>query len=140
MARASLTATVLLVLLTVCVAPVAAQDDRTARRAAAERYIAVADLDSMWNGTIAELAKTLPSEHQRPFVAYMEQMIDTTRMRGMLAQSMIDTFTVTELNALADFYGSPAGKSIMKKFPVYMAAIMPAIQKEILATARGYKL
>ena len=33
--------------------------------------------------------------------------------------------------ALADFYGSKAGKSAMEKFGLYMAEIMPPLQKEL---------
>jgi hypothetical protein len=33
---------------------------------------------------------------------------------------------------LADFYGSPVGKSAMQKFGAYMADVMPAIQAEML--------
>jgi len=34
--------------------------------------------------------------------------------------------------ALADFYGSPVGKSAMQKFGAYMADIMPTIEAEIM--------
>jgi hypothetical protein len=36
---------------------------------------------------------------------------------------------------LADFYGSPVGKSAMKKFGAYMADIMPVVQAEIMKAA-----
>jgi hypothetical protein len=32
---------------------------------------------------------------------------------------------------LADFYGSPVGKSAMQKFGAYMADVVPAIQAEM---------
>jgi hypothetical protein len=48
----------------------------------------------------------------------------------MLA-SMAKHFTVDELNALADFYGSREGRSAMKKFGAYMADIMPVIEQEM---------
>jgi hypothetical protein len=37
-------------------------------------------------------------------------------------------FTAEELQALANFYGSPVGKSAMKKFGQFMADAMPNIQ------------
>jgi hypothetical protein len=37
--------------------------------------------------------------------------------------------------ALADFYGSPVGKSAMQKFGAYMADIMPVVQAEIVKAA-----
>jgi hypothetical protein len=33
---------------------------------------------------------------------------------------------------LADFYGSPVGKSAMQKFGTYMADIMPTMEAEIM--------
>jgi hypothetical protein len=33
---------------------------------------------------------------------------------------------------LADFYGSPVGKSAMQKFGAYMADIMPTMEAEIM--------
>ena len=46
-------------------------------------------------------------------------------------ESMIRTFTADELNALADFYGSKNGSSVMLKFGTYMSEVMPAIQQEV---------
>jgi hypothetical protein len=45
--------------------------------------------------------------------------------------SMVKVFTAEELNALADFFGSPVGKAAMGKFGVYMADVMPVIQQEM---------
>ena len=49
-----------------------------------------------------------------------------------MKKSLIKHFTADELKALADFYGSPVGKSAMKKFGAYMADVMPAIQTEMM--------
>jgi len=48
-----------------------------------------------------------------------------------MKESMVKNFTADELKALADFYGSPVGKSAMKKFGAYMADVMPSIQAEV---------
>jgi hypothetical protein len=52
---------------------------------------------------------------------------------------MVRHFTVRELNALTDFYGSPEGRSAMKKFGAYMADVMPAIQQEMARAIQQYK-
>jgi len=44
---------------------------------------------------------------------------------------MIKNFTADELKALADFYGSPVGKSAMAKFGNYMADVMPGMMAEV---------
>jgi hypothetical protein len=45
---------------------------------------------------------------------------------------MVRIFTTDELKVLADFYGSPGGKSTMQKFGTYMADILPVMQAEII--------
>ena len=44
---------------------------------------------------------------------------------------MAKHFTTEELNALAEFYGSPQGQSIMNKFGAYMADTQIIIIQEI---------
>lgn len=57
--------------------------------------------------------------------------IDINAMTKFMKDAMVKNFTADELKALADFYGSPVGKSAMKKFGVYQADVMPNIQAEI---------
>lgn len=47
-----------------------------------------------------------------------------------MLEGLVKYFTTDELKALADFYGSPVGKSAMQKFPSYMAALMPTLERE----------
>ncbi len=44
---------------------------------------------------------------------------------------MVRTFTARELDALANFYGSPEGQSALAKFGQYMAALMPTMNEEM---------
>ena len=52
-----------------------------------------------------------------------------------MTDAMVKNFTTEELKALADFYGSPVGKSAMQKFGAYMADIMSLVQAEIIKAA-----
>jgi hypothetical protein len=49
-----------------------------------------------------------------------------------MTDAMVKHFTSEELKALADFYGSPVGKSAMQKFGAYMSDLMPTIQAEMM--------
>jgi hypothetical protein len=40
-------------------------------------------------------------------------------------------FTAEEIKAMADYYGSPAGKSAMNKSGAYMTDLRPALQTEL---------
>ena len=54
--------------------------------------------------------------------------MDLDKFTSIIRDSMVKNFTAEELQALANFYGSPVGRSAMKKFGQYMADAMPHIQ------------
>lgn len=74
-----------------------------------------------------------------------EAMVESTaamapEMLDRLAPAMAATFTERELCALADFYGSTEGQTIIAKMPAYSAAssqammdFMPIFQRDMLA-------
>jgi hypothetical protein len=62
----------------------------------------------------------------------MTKELDIVALTKAMTDAMVKHFTTDELKALADFYGSPVGKSAMQKFGAYMAEVMPAIQSEVL--------
>ncbi len=69
-----------------------------------------------------------------PPKALFEDMADkmTIALTKAMTDAMVKHFTTEELKALADFYGSPIGKSAMQKFGAYMADVMPALQAEVM--------
>jgi len=101
------------------------------RLAAAERYLQVASMADMMRDTIAGTAKNLPKEVREPYIALMNKHIHVEILERAALASMAKHFTVDELNALADFYGSKEGRSAMKKFGAYMGDVMPVIQQEM---------
>jgi hypothetical protein len=109
------------------------------RQAAAERYLSVAPMDSMMKETIEKTAENLPVGQREEFVEFMTKYIRINVLERSAISSMVRHFTVQELNALADFYGSPEGRSAMKKFGVYMADVMPVIQQEMARALKQYK-
>lgn len=109
------------------------------RQAAAERYLAVAPMEWMMHDAIEKMADRLPSGQRETFVEIMTQYVRTDVIKRAAASSMVRHFTVRELNALADFYGSPEGRSAMTKFGAYMADVMPVIQQEMARALQQYK-
>jgi hypothetical protein len=116
-----------------------AQDTIATRLTAAERYAAVADLEAMLRGAIPEVAASFPPDQRAAFIAFMTRSVDAARFRTLALNSMVQVFTTDELNALADFYGSPTGRAILKKFPQYMGVVMPLIRTELARAAQGFK-
>ncbi len=121
-----------LLLLLLPVASVCAADSEEDRVAAAKRYLEVAQMSKMVDDTVTELAKAFPAGQRDRFLEFTRDAIRPQVLEQAAMASMVKIFTAQELNALADFYGSPVGKSAMSKFGVYMADLMPVIQQEML--------
>ncbi len=100
------------------------------RLVAAERYLRVANMKDMMRDMIIETAKNLPEKIRGAYIALMNKHIHVEVIERVALASMVKHFTVDELNALADFYGSKEGRSAMKKFGAYMGDVMPVIQQE----------
>ena len=108
-----------------------AADSEADRVAAARRYIEVAQMGKITDDTVTELAKTFPAEQRDQFLEFMRNAVRPEVLEQAAMASMVKVFTAEELNALADFFGSPVGRSAMGKFGIYMADLMPVIQQEM---------
>ncbi|MHC8495190.1 DUF2059 domain-containing protein [Thalassospira sp. SM2505] len=115
-----------------------AQESSQTRLEAAERYAKVFNLPKMMNETVAQIALQVPQNRRDEFIQFMSQALDMEMLENLITTSMVQHFTTNELNALADFYGSPEGISIVEKMPAYMASTMPRIQAEVLKTAEKF--
>jgi hypothetical protein len=79
-----------------------------------------------------KMATNLPADQRQQFKQMMTKDLDIAALSKAMTDAMVKHFTSEELKALADFYGSPVGKSAMQKFGAYMADLMPIIQAEIM--------
>lgn len=117
--------------------PAWASDSEEERVAAARRYLEVAQMSKITDDMVNELAKTLPAEQRDKFLEFMHDAVRPEVLEQAAMTSMVKVFTAQELNALADFFGSPVGRSAMGKFGVYMADVMPVIQQEMFRALRA---
>ena len=124
------TLVLLFALLTISVS--ALEDTKMHREQEAARYLKATPPKEMFEDMAEEMAKTMPPEARADFKAIMLKHLDIEALTQIMKDSMIKNFTADELKSLADFYGSPVGKSAMKKFGTYMADVMPSIQAEVL--------
>jgi hypothetical protein len=109
-----------------------ATDTPETRRKEAERYLQVSPPKAMFEDMADKMAANLPPDQREQFKKVMTTQLDIAALTKAMMDAMVKTFTTDELKALADFYGSPVGKSAMQKFGTYMADIMPALQAEII--------
>ena len=128
---------VVLLVLTACAwSPVfSATDTPETRRREAERYLQVSPPKSLFEDVADKMAATLPADQREQFKKLMTTQVDIAALSKAMTDAMVKNFTTEELKALADFYGSPVGKSAMQKFGAYMADIMPVVQSEIMKAA-----
>ncbi len=98
----------------------------------ADRYMQASPVKEMLDEMAVQMAKNLPADQRQLFKDLMTKHIDVPALEAAIKKAMVKHFSADELKALADFYGSPVGRSAMKKFGAYMADVMPVIQNEVL--------
>jgi len=109
-----------------------ASDTPETRRREAERYLQVSPPKALFEDMADKMAANLPPDQREQFKRMMTADLDIAALSKAMTDAMVKHFTTDELKALADFYGSPVGKSAMQKFGAYMADLMPALQAEIV--------
>ena len=97
-----------------------------------ERYLKIMPVSNLLKDMTTQMAKQIPENQRQGFIDLITKHLDTEALTEAMKSSMMKHFTADECKALADFYGSKHGKSAMKKFGIYMADVMPAIQQEII--------
>ena len=117
--------------LTFAVPALALEDTPENRAAQADNYLRVVPAQSLMNDMAEKIAVTLP-ENQRPiFITLMTKNLDMNAVANLMRAAMIKNFPADELKAIADFYGSPIGKSAMTKYGNYMADAMGPMKVEL---------
>src|SRR3954470_25053178 len=124
--------TVALIWASSCAIGFGATDTPETRRKEAERYLQATPPKQMFADMAAKMAVNVSADQGAQFKEMMTAQLDIAALTKAMTDAMVKHFTTDELKALADFYGSPVGKSAMHKFGDYMADVMPAIQAEMM--------
>jgi hypothetical protein len=103
-----------------------------AKLAAAKRYLNVTPMSEMFVDMADKMANQIPEDKRAQFIKVMTSEVDINKLESAALDAMMQTFTIEELNAFADFYGSKVGKSAMGKFGTYMSLVMPTVQQEMM--------
>ncbi|MEM1298181.1 MAG: DUF2059 domain-containing protein [Pseudomonadota bacterium] len=117
-------------------------DDLAARTAAAERYVAspaVVDmLDKMLSGdTVLKAMEQRVASLNQAQRTKLQQIIseEFQTVKPAVRTAMIETtasmFTLKEIDALAQFYSTPEGVSIMQKMQDFFPAAMNRVQPDM---------
>lgn len=112
------------VFLTISSMAVAMEDTPENRQQQVDRYLQAVPPQAVFEDLMSKMFNNLPADQRELFVVDMSKGFDFEALTTLMRAAMVKTFTADELGALADFYGSPVGKSAMSKMGSYMAAFM----------------
>jgi hypothetical protein len=107
-----------------------APDTVESRRAAAERFAELVDVQPIIDKCLEGLSDLKPEERQRIRVL-LKKHLDVARLRELKVSAMASTFTTRELTAMDEFYRTPEGRSILVKYGAYLANVLPAVSEEV---------
>jgi len=111
--------------------PALALDDTPQNRERqADRYLVAIPPEGMIDELLSRTAETLPPADQDQFKTLVSKHLNRTHITGAIRAAMAKSFTADELQALADFYGSPLGKAAMEKMRTYQAELAPTLMSE----------
>lgn len=112
-------------------APAHAQSSDAEKQAAVERYLRAVPMRKLMEESYVQFAKQVPPDRQAQFISDMREFSNVERVEEIAKEAMLRTFSLEELNALADFYSSQHGASAMAKFGAYMGEVMPPLMQEM---------
>jgi hypothetical protein len=107
-------------------------DAPDSRRQQATRYLQAVPPKALFADMAKKMAANMPASEREKFIQLFTSQLDIDALTRAMTDGLVKHFTAEEIKALADFYGSPVGKSAMSKFGDYMADLMPVMQAEMM--------
>ena len=114
-------------------------DNAANRTTLAQDLLKVQSMDSIIGDIIESMARSVPQNEQARLREYMQKNLDVAGIRASAVRSLAKTFTVAELAAMVEFYGSDEGQSIQKKLGPYMTDLSPALQSTMQSAMQKYR-
>jgi len=104
------------------------KDTTQNRIAEANRFLSAMPPKDMLNDFVQQMSAQMPVKKRQLFADIMTKHLDLNKFTLIVRGAMVKNFTAEELQALANFYSSPIGRSAMKKFGKYMVDAMPHVR------------
>jgi hypothetical protein len=102
----------------------AMEDTTENREQQVDRYLQAVPPKAVFDDMMSKMFKGLPADQREAFMGELNGSFNFQALTNIMRGAMLKTFTADELGALADFYGSPIGKSAMSKMGDYMGVLM----------------
>ena len=109
--------------------PAAAQDDAALKTELVNRMHEIRPAKAQVMEAVNEVSRNLPPLERDKFLKMVDRGLDVEKLDKLSRDTMMDLFTVAELQKMVDYFGSPEAKSIGEKLPKYQAKIQPELFK-----------
>ena len=101
------------------------------RTAEAKRYLEAMPPKEMLREVANRVGPKFPENEQPIFKQVMASPAMEKAAYRITLEALVKDFTVGELKAMVDFFGSPEGHAAYQKFGTFMAETIPPIQQEV---------
>ena len=101
------------------------------RKAAAKLYLEAVPPEDLLRSITGNMVQKMPEPARKQFLDALADKELLKHIYGISEIAMVKHFTPDEMNAMAAFFGSPAGKSARAKFTPYMQEMLPQISEEV---------
>jgi hypothetical protein len=106
-------------------------DNQQNRTIMAKKYLEAMPPKQMLHAVAARVGPRFPEKERKTFMEVMNSPEMEKAAYRINLESLVKNFTTGELQAMVAFYGSPEGKSALKKFGPYMGEVIPKIQQKV---------
>lgn len=101
------------------------------RKAAAKRYLEAVPPQELLKNITGNMAQRMPEQFRKQFQEAMDDKELLKNTYRITEEALVKHFTPDEINAMATFFGSAAGKSARVKYSPYMMEVMPRVNEEV---------
>ena len=118
----------------------AQQDDHVAKLAAAKSFLKTNSAEKIFEQMMAQVKKMVAQRPGTPApdADAIKATLNFEEMNKTMLDGLVRDFSLEELKAMAKFFNSPVGQSIMKKMPVYQSEVMPAVMQKMQQAVSTY--
>jgi hypothetical protein len=99
----------------------------------AQRYIATLSMRRILTPIVAEYVSAVPAQGRLRVANEILGSLDNDRIHKAVTTALIQAYTEQELDAMAVFFGSPVGQSILDKNLDFTSYLNLAMREELLA-------
>ncbi len=79
------------------------------------------------DAAIEQAAKGMPEEQRRAFISAMKSVLNYNAIEKISIDAMVETFTLSELQAMVGYHKTSEAKSISEKMPQWATKVQPEV-------------